>query len=531
MAPNPSAEPSRVAGATATLDRRAAESAPPTPGDVVATSLADLAEDFDELRALSADAEAGLVEAWRQVHAARRSFPRSTRTAVHAEVARVRGNLAALCSRAGALGDAARGAPSTERAAARLASERRRLADQLRVHRTMAAAAITGADWQSPSFAHSVFPAAGRFAGRVREHLDDYRRDRHDDAARFEAAYLREYVDAPPETPLRALMTASGMAGFTTILDFLVADAGVRGPVLVGRRSYHECRQLVHRSRLGDAVVEVDERNPSALTDAVDRHRPEAVFVDALCNAKGIAVPDLAALVRAMAGRVPGAFLVVDTTGLSCAVQPFGLPGAAALRVVTLESLTKYAQFGLDRVAAGMVVAGAADGELLDECREHLGTNASDLAPHLVPSPNRRLLRRRLVRLGRNALLIATAVDGAAGGEVAGARYPGLPGHPGFPVERDRWFRGGYVGVEFAPGGDRPDRHRWFVDAALSAAAARGVPLIAGASFGFDTTRVYRTASRTDHGEPFVRIAAGTEHLGAAQAVAAVFGDLARSRR
>jgi cystathionine beta-lyase/cystathionine gamma-synthase len=225
----------------------------------------------------------------------------------------------------------------------------------------------------------------------VHEHHDDYRRDRHDDAARFEKAYLREYVDAPPGASPRALMTASGMAGFATILHFLLADGGVRGPVLLGRRTYHECRQLVHRSPLGEVVVEVDESDPSAMADAVDLHRPEAVFVDALCNAKGISLPDLGALVRAMADRVPGAFLVVDTTGLSCAVQPFAMPAAGSLRVLTLESLTKYAQFGLDRVAAGMIVAGATDGELLDECREHLGTNASDLAPYLVPWPNRLL--------------------------------------------------------------------------------------------------------------------------------------------
>jgi hypothetical protein len=36
--------------------------------------------------------------------------------------------------------------------------------------------------------------------------------------------------------------------------------------------------------------------------------------------------------------------------------------------------------------------------------------------------------------------------------------------------------------------------------------------LLAGSSFGFDTTRIYATAARAEHGAPFVRIAAGTEH-------------------
>jgi hypothetical protein len=42
---------------------------------------------------------------------------------------------------------------------------------------------------------------------------------------------------------------------------------------------------------------------------------------------------------------------------------------------------------------------------------------------------------------------------------------------------------------------------------------------------------LYRTASRSEHGEPFVRIAAGTEHLGAARDVAAVLAGVAGSLR
>jgi hypothetical protein len=43
-------------------------------------------------------------------------------------------------------------------------------------------------------------------------------------------------------------------------------------------------------------------------------------------------------------------------------------------------------------------------------------------------------------------------------------------------------------------------------------AASRGIKLLAGSSFGFDTTRIYLAAARAESGTPFVRIAAGTEH-------------------
>src|SRR5437773_7244249 len=101
-----------------------------------------------------------------------------------------------------------------------------------------------------------------------------------------------------------------------------------------------------------------------------------------MCNAAGLDLPDIPSLVRALAGTVSPEsvhrpVLVLDTTALACTVQPFALPGAAAVALVTHESLTKYAQLGLDRVAAGMIVASEADGPELDDFREHLGTNAN----------------------------------------------------------------------------------------------------------------------------------------------------------
>ncbi len=385
----------------------------------------------------------------------------------------------------------------------------------LRTARSVAAACITAADWQSPSFAHSVHPQAGRFRGRVTEHHDDYRRDRHDDAARFEAAFLHEYVDHPAGLALRALMTSCGMSAFTTILGWLLFEVRPPGPVLLGRRSYHECRDLVLRAFPG-RVVEVDERHGDAMLEALARHRPGAVFLDTLCNASGIDVPDIPAVVRSLAGGGTGAVLVLDNTGRSCTFQPFALVGAAGVRLVVHESLTKYAQLGLDRVAAGMVVAGERDGEVLDGFREHLGTNVSDLAPHLVPDPDRAILERRLTRLGRNAEELAIHMSGhpaAIGRRAGGIRvvHPALPSHPAWERTRDLRFRGGYLEIDLGRTATAGDRSR-LVRLMLEEAERLKVPLVAGASFGFDVARVYVTAADARAGIPFVRVAAGTEH-------------------
>jgi hypothetical protein len=68
------------------------------------------------------------------------------------------------------------------------------------------------------------------------------------------------------------------------------------------------------------------------------------------------------------------------------------------------ESLLKYAQLGLDRANADVIVAQARDAEMLEGYRKHLGTNIPDVAVHTLPPPDRGVLERRLARLERNAL-------------------------------------------------------------------------------------------------------------------------------
>jgi cystathionine beta-lyase/cystathionine gamma-synthase len=162
-----------------------------------------------------------------------------------------------------------------------------------------------------------------------------------------------------------------------------------------------------------------------------------------------------------------------------------------------------------------MIEAPHPDAERLDAYREHLGTNVPDGAPYLVPGPNRAALWQRLARIGRNALELARALgerSDRSARTVLGARYPALPGHPAWRRARLLDFAGGYFSVVFARADDHLDVHQRFVRTVLAVAGEHRVPIVAGASFGFDVTRVYLTASNPEHGAPFVRIAAGTEH-------------------
>ena len=121
----------------------------------------------------------------------------------------------------------ARYAPRSRSLVERVTAERASLADRLRVEQALLAGLIGAPDWQSPSFLHSVAPAAGRETGRIRAHWNDYKRDRHADAEAYERRYLEQMIDCPPG--LRPLLTGCGMAAFTTILGWLVGEGGSRG--------------------------------------------------------------------------------------------------------------------------------------------------------------------------------------------------------------------------------------------------------------------------------------------------------------
>ena len=399
-----------------------------------------------------------------------------------------------------------------------LARRRRWLAEHVRTLQSISAGVMVAADWHSPSIGGSVVCNAGPSQVRVTANHDDYKRDRHPDQGVWEMRWLAEMVDNPHRRPLGALMTASGMAAFTTVLTHVLVEAG-DGPLVVGRSLYHECRQLVHQT--GRTVIEVPEE---VLVEEAPPLSPAVVFVDSVCNAVGLPVTDVAGLIRRLADS--DVLLVVDNTALSVASQPWRwITGSRRLRLIVFESLTKHAQLGLDRAAGGVIVASAAETERLDQLREHLGTNVADVVVHQHPTPNRARLERRLGRIGRNATLIAERLSRRAA--VKGRRvridHPGLGSHPGGAMFADAEFRGGCISV--APHDDPVGFSRRFIRTALDLAAQRGVAMCEGTSFGLDTTRAYLTAATSIHSTPFLRIAAGTEDRLAIEAVAAVLDD------
>ena len=409
----------------------------------------------------------------------------------------------------------------------RLRDRRDAHAAMLRAQRGRIAAVVTATDWQSPSYRHSVGSAAGRFTGAVVPHVSDYKRDRHHDAAAYEREYLRQHLAHPP-CEVHAFMTACGMAALTTVLAWLREEGGLAGAVVAGRGVYHETRELLERAR-DRPFAAVDETSDAALAAAIDHHAPSAVFLDSLGNSSGVPVPDLDAVIRRLGAAGRHTWLVVDNSGASPLSQPLTRAPRhlGTLRIVVVESLTKYAQLGLDRTTAGIITAAGAGVERLSEHRERLGTNVLDHSVHTLPWPDRRALGRRLCRIERNATLLAERLHSACG-PTARVSHPTLRHHHAYG--RPLPFRGGYLTIDLCPD-SVPGTEERFVSRAIAHAGAAGVPLAAGTSFGLDVTRVYAPRAGSGERSRLLRVAAGTEDRLAVEAVAAALADAARELR
>ena len=466
-------------------------------------SLADLQADFAELLFLCRSAEAELVEAAVEIDAA--SLFGDTRDLLRCQISASRSRYRVAAERLLRLGERAHHEGPRQSLVDELAADKTALADLLRVEQALMAALVGAADWQSPSFRNSTRPENGRQSGRIQAHWNDYKRDRHLDAEKFERRYVNEMVDGPPG--LEALLTSCGMAAFTTILSYLTMEGRLEGPVVAGAGLYHESRLLLERAVAG-RVHFMDERDTPAFSRAISDLCPSAVFLDSLSNTRWMPVPELGPLIDQIGAS--GSYLVLDNTGLSVSCQPFARADDS-VRLIVFESLLKYAQLGLDRANAGLIIARDDDARRLSEYRENLGTNVADVAVHALPKPDRRVLERRLARLQRNASLIARRLRERAGPSVE-IVYPGLNSHPCARATRDLPFHGGCLSIVFDGDGHDLRREQALVETAIDTAARRGVALVGGSSFGFNTSRIYLTATRADCGEPFVRVAAGTEH-------------------
>lgn len=473
-------------------------------------TLLDLLDDFDELRTLAENAISRLEIFRRRLK--ERTVHANTQIALENQLSFFFDAYSHLIQEL----TAAKSTPETD--SAELHDLKDRATDLLRTLQGTTGAMLASIDWQAPSFAHTLRSQAGTQTGKIDGTINDYKRDFHLDANDYESAFRSAFIDAPLQLPPPVYVTASGMAAFSTVLNCLQTEGCAEGNILVGSACYFQNKILLERFFPG-RICYADEMNADEVLSAVDKLQPSVIFLDSLCNTEQIEMPNLAALIPAVAKKLAlPAILVIDNTGLASSFQPLAhLPRLQGkLQLVVIESLMKYHQYGFDRVTGGLIWRNGLSSMGLSTCRMHLGTNMPDVSVLAIPQPNRNLLTKRLARFERNANYLAVHLDAHIKSRtmspVSHIVYPGLPSYPGYTWTKDKPFHGSFFTIVFKKPFAGPLFYQRFISLALKEAKEAGLQVTAGTSFGFSNTRIYLTALRAKkHAKPFLRVSVGTE--------------------
>lgn len=367
-----------------------------------------------------------------------------------------------------------------------LIKHKREIQDLARILIGEAAGLINAANWQAPSYQHTAATQAGLMEGRIKGNLTDYTRDQQIEGNELQRKFGQEYYGVTALALPQVLLTNSGMAALTTIITMMLREKILTRPVLVGRGSYFQNKELLLKL-LPVKAIEFDETDPVAFEALAQKWQPAAVFVDSLANNPMVTQPNLEKLDRILKRKCrKKCFLVIDTTCQAFMVQ--APTESRKVKVIVWESLNKHYQFGLDLTTGGVIWADNPTTQKLFYARMHAGTILPTLGAAILPTPNRRRLSKRLKRLERNAIELAQGIKGA---EVI------------FPKQG---YRGSFLVINH----HKPKR---LLKAMMAAAKKVRVPLVAGSSFGLNISRIYVVAMKNEYVRPFLRIAVGTETM------------------
>ena len=340
-------------------------------------------------------------------------------------------------------------------------------------------AGLPGAEQGTPFLPGPVFAAPFHLQGEVDGSDWAYTRYGNPTWERYESA-LAELEDG------EVVLFASGMAAAAALLL-----TGLRpgSAVAIDQHCYLNVRRLA-RTHLEPRGVEVRLAPPAELANALQG--AELLWLESPSNPR-LEVYDIAAL--AEGARAAGALTIVDNTTAGPLHQKVLDLGAD----FALTSATKHLSGHADLMLGYVATRDSERAQKLRDWRRDAGAIPGPfetwLAHRSLPT-----LAVRLERGGANALALAELL--AARGDVAGVRYPGLPGDPGHEIAR-RQMRGFGTVLGFDLGG-RECAERFLATAELVTEAT---------SFGGVHTSAERRLrwGGDDVPEGYIRLSAGCE--------------------
>lgn len=385
--------------------------------------------------------------------------------------------------------------------------------NSLRVHYRQRGLTLCISDWQSPIYSSTLTRDSNRLDHGIKEHSWDYKRDGHLDALPYEEGFLQQYANHLGSSKLRAYLTNSGMAAFTTVSFWLAHELRLSGPVLAIQPMYFENIHLL--KGIFPDLHSIDNSTGLDIGTVLQELNPSLVFCDAVTNCGMVINQQVEQIISWAANnrdKQKPVAIVIDTT---CLPVPFiekdlfkDLPEQVSIFIV--ESLAKYHQFGMDTVTAGIVLAHLSDNLHNDfkKTRARLGTNITDSSVGALPQPSLPIFTRRMERHSANTALLIDLLQSSL--DVEGSILKEISW-----LEESSaacpWFHGTCFTLWLKDSFRSVKHYQEFENEVISLAHKVGHPLALSTSFGFDVSRLYVTAPSTKFEEPFLRISVGTE--------------------
>lgn len=484
--------------------------------NILKESLNDIKDDFEELKYLSKSARAKIDIFISEIKNQKKYIGKEAFDISIREANIIRIQLTDISSKIKVYAKQAQNTKYSDHLPDELIEAKDNILNTIRTIYGLLGSVITSTDWQSPSSSFSVFSEAGRQTGKIKNTLNDYKRDIHLDEESYEKAFLKEYIDGFMKYGIHVYMTSSGMSAFTTILNFLLGEGKLKGKILAGQSSYFQYKQLLS-GILKDQIIWIDESNTPKIIESVGKFHPGAIFLDSLCNASSIPVPDIREIIKYLIHNTANdTYLVIDNTCLGPSFQPIPqVKGKSKkLHIIVFESLMKYHHFGLDRATGGIIYAWGKNTYKLYDWRKNSGTNIADSSVYSFPKPTKLMLQLRIGRFQRNTFYLASSlqkyITEGNNNCIEKIVYPGLPNHHAYQQMKNNRFQGSFFNMEFKK--KSINEYKKFLKLVLDEAKKKKVQMVVGTSFGLNHTRIYLTSLWTDQGEPFIRIAVGTEN-------------------
>ncbi len=384
-------------------------------------------------------------------------------------------------------------------------------------------------EWCSPSYAQAR--AVQFFAVRAQNSPTvNYERYGHHALHRVESQLLA-MLDLSPDTHAVSA-TSSGVAAYSLIEAFLLRERLRPGDiVLTAPYLYFEAGQ-----QLGTLpfvrVKRSDDYDVATLLADAERLQPRCVFVDPIANTAEQRMVDIPALLNGLRRVIrERTTVVIDGTMVSAGLPPELLASDDRVEILYYESCSKYAQLGLDAGMAGLVAYPVGLCDAFARQRRNTGAILYRHGAELFPRYHPAGYRRRMARIAANARRMATLLH--ADPRVRGAgrvHHPSLPNHPDAAAAAGLRHTGGCVTFT-CHDPSRNTRASWDALFAriLARAAAEGVHLTKGPSFGYGAPRV-SAADAFDGQPPFLRLYVGDRGEQVAALADIIGATLAESR-